>query len=78
VRWLVLRHCQVSKRKKHTPLLALEVGTKLAHSVAALTAVAAATTTVAALATAVAALTTARVTTALTAAVAAGSATVEC
>lgn len=65
----------IEYRRRHTPLLALETGAKLAHSVAALAAAVAATT-VAALATTVATLT-AAVTT-LATAVAAGSATVTC
>lgn len=62
--------------RKHTPLLVLEAGTELAHSVAALAAAVAATTEAALTATAVATLTTARVTALAAAAVtAAGSAT---
>lgn len=65
----------IENMEKHTPLLALETGTKLAHSVAALaTTVAAAAAVTALAATAVATLATAVTT--LAAAVAAGSATV--
>jgi hypothetical protein len=62
---------------RHTPLLRLEAGTKLAHSVAALAAIAATTVAALAVTTAVTALTTAAVATTLATAVAAGSATVE-
>jgi hypothetical protein len=70
--WLAgcLKVAKEKKEKKHTPLLVLQVGAELAHSVAALTAAIAATT-VAALAAAVATVTTA-VATALTTTVAAG------
>ena len=68
----------IEKTSRHTPLLALETGTELAHSVAALAAAVAATTVAALAATAVATLTTARVTALAAAAVAAGSAAAGC